>query len=126
MCRNSRGSARTEAAREDNSMGEKHRVTKPHQAADADPLNVRKGKHLSFERRETEWPEWIWCTSSSGKSTWVPENWVEIEGDSCVMKRDYVATELAVDVGEVLTPQFEESGWAWATTVTGEGIICIG
>jgi len=49
----------------------------------------------------------------------VPENWVEIEGDSCVMKRDYVATELAVDVGEVLTPEFEESGWAWATKESG-------
>jgi len=29
----------------------------------------------------------------------VPENWVEIEGDSCVMKRDYDATELSVGGG---------------------------
>jgi hypothetical protein len=50
-----------------------------------------------------------------GKSAWVPQNWVEIEGDSCVMKRDYNSTELAADVGEVLTVEFEESGWAWVT-----------
>jgi len=107
-------------------MAETYRVIKAHQSPDPDPLTVRKGERLSFERRETEWPGWIWCTDNSGKGAWVPEKWVEIEGDSCVMKRDYVATELAVDVGEVLTPEFEESGWAWATTVTGEGIICIG
>ena len=61
-----------------------------------------------------------------GKSARVPENWVEIEGDSRVMKRDYDATELSVGVGAALTLEFEESGWAWATTVTGEGIIWTG
>ena len=75
------------------------------------------------ERRETECLGWIWCTNDGGKSARVPENWVEIEGDSRVMKRDYDATELSVGVGAVLTLEFEESGWAWATTVTGEGII---
>ncbi len=107
-------------------MPETFRVIKPHQPSDADALTARKGERLSFERRETEWARWIWCTSDSGKRAWLPENWVEIQGDSCAMKRDYVTTDLAVDVGEVLTPEFEESGWAWATTVTGEGMICIG
>ena len=68
-----------------------------------------------LQRRETEWPGWIWCTNDSGKSAWVPENWVEIEGDSCVMKRDYDSTELSVEAGEVLSVESEESGWAWAT-----------
>lgn len=56
----------------------------------------------------------------------MPENWVKMEGDSCVMKRDYNAREMSLEVGELLTVEFEESGWAWATTVTGEGIIWIG
>ena len=34
-----------------------------------------------LQRGETEWPKWIWCTNDAGKSVWVPENWVEIEGD---------------------------------------------
>ena len=101
-------------------MPHTYRVTKPHQSPGPEPWIVRQGERLSFERRETEWPGWIWCTDVSGKSGWVPENWVDIEGDSCVMKRDYVATELSVDVGEVLTPEFEESGWAWATKEGGE------
>ena len=101
-------------------MPETYRVIKAHQSPDPDPLIVRKGERLSFERRETEWAGWIWCTSDSGKGTWVPENWVEIEEDSCVMKRDYNATELSVIVGEVLTVEFEESSWAWATNEGGE------
>ncbi|GAG26280.1 unnamed protein product [marine sediment metagenome] len=73
-----------------------------------------------LQRGETEWPGWIWCTSSSGIGAWVPENWVQIEGDSCVMKRNYNGIELAVDVGEVVIVEFEESGWGWATKESGE------
>lgn len=101
-------------------MPETCRVIKAHESADPDPWIVRKGDRLGFERRETEWAGWIWCTDNSGKSAWVPENWVQIEGDSCVMKRDYNGTELAVDVGEVVTVEFEESAWAWVTRESGE------
>jgi hypothetical protein len=87
---------------------------------------VRQGDRLRFERRELEWSGWFWGTDSSGKSAWVPEAWVEIEGDSFVMKRDYNATELSVEAGETLSVGFEEGGSAWAATVTGEGIIWIG
>ena len=72
-----------------------------------------------LQRGETEWSGWIWCTDSSGRTAWVPDAWVEIEADSCVMKRDYNAVELAVEVGEVLTVEFQESGWAWATEESG-------
>ena len=56
-----------------------------------------------LQRRETEWPGAIWCANDSGKSTWVPESWVQIDGDSCVLKRDYDATALSVVAREVLT-----------------------
>ncbi|MGB3905715.1 MAG: SH3 domain-containing protein [Anaerolineae bacterium] len=105
---------------EDKTMPETYRVIKAHRCPDPDPLIVRKGDRLRFERRETEWAGWIWCTDSSGKRAWVPENWVEIEGDSCVMKRDYNAIELSVEVGEALTVEFEESGRAWVTKDSGE------
>ena len=101
-------------------MPETYRVITPHQSTDPDPLIVGRGDCLGFERRETVWPGWIWCTTDSGKSAWVPENWVEIEGDSCVMKRDYDATELSLEVGETVTVEFEESSWAWVTKQSGE------
>lgn len=40
---------------------------------------------------------------------------MEIEGNSYVMNRDYNSTELAVEAGEVLTVEFQESGSAWVT-----------
>lgn len=48
------------------------------------------------------------------------ENWLEMEGDSCVMKRGCKATELSVQVGEVVTVQFQESGWGWVAKDGGE------
>jgi hypothetical protein len=50
----------------------------------------------------------------------VPERWVEFDGDFCILQRDYEAVELSVDVGEILTVEFTESGWAWATRESGQ------
>lgn len=102
-------------------MPERYRVLEAYQPEFSDRWTVRKGERLRFERRETEWRGWIWCTDSSGQARWVPENWVEIEGNSCVMKRDYDSTELSIDVGQVLTVEFEEGDWAWVTKESGEG-----
>ena len=96
------------------------RVIRPYQAAHPDPWTARKGQHLEFERRESEWEDWIWCTDPSGNSAWVPENWVELEGEFCILQRDYTSTELSVDEGEIITAELDESGWVWATRETGE------
>jgi hypothetical protein len=50
---------------------------------------------------------WIWCTDNAGEARWVPEPWVEFESDSCVVKHDYNAAEMSVEVGEVVTVAFE-------------------
>jgi hypothetical protein len=96
------------------------RVVQAHQTAYTAPLAFRQGERLRFERRETEWPGWIWCTDSNGQSAWVPERWVEIEGDACVLQRDYVATELPVQEGEIVTVERIESGWGWGIRESGE------
>jgi hypothetical protein len=101
-------------------MPERYRVIKAHDPEFPEPWTVGKGERLRFERRETESAGWIWCTDDAGEDRWVPENWVEIEGDSCVTKRDYNSTELGVEVGEALTVEFEGSGWAWVTKESGE------
>jgi hypothetical protein len=50
----------------------------------------------------------------------VPENWVELEGEFCVLKRDYSSVELSVDEGETIMAELAESGWVWATKENGE------
>jgi hypothetical protein len=96
------------------------RVIKAHRSAFTDPLIAHQGDQLRFERRETEWPGWIWCTDPSGQAGWVPENWVELNTGFCTLQRDYVATELSVQEGATVAVEWVESGWAWVTTEKGE------
>lgn len=101
------------------SKGELFRVEKAYQAAYSDPLIAKKNERLVFEHKKSEWPGWIWCTSSSGKGGWVPETWVELDGSTCILLRDYSAAELTVSRGHLLRVTFVESGWAWATNEQG-------
>ena len=76
---------------------------------------------MTVGQRESEWAGWVWCTNRDGKSRWVPEAYVERTGDTCVMLRDYEATELSVGVGEALVISGEEeSGWIWCTNQAGQ------
>jgi hypothetical protein len=95
-------------------------VVKPYQTPFSDPLIAQKGERLSFERRESKWEGWIWCTSISGRSGWVPESWVQIQDSFCILKRDYAAVELSVGIGETITAELSESGWVWASREDGE------
>ena len=59
-------------------------------------------------------------TTDGGESRWVPDNWVEREGEYCVLQRPYTATELSVEEGEKVTVLLMESGWGWATNESGQ------
>jgi hypothetical protein len=98
----------------------KYVVKKSHKTVDFDPLIAHKGEVFSFERKPTEWPGWIWCTGAVGKSAWVPESWVIIQGDRCRFIREYNAFELAVNQGEELFGKIEESGWVWVRNQKGD------
>ncbi|HUS70476.1 MAG TPA: SH3 domain-containing protein [Anaerolineae bacterium] len=101
-------------------MSATYRVIKSYQSPYTAPLTLPKGGRLRWEPRECEWPVWIWCTTGDGESRWVPEHWVEKEGEFCVLQRDYTATELSVEEGETVTVVLVENGWGWATNEGGE------
>jgi hypothetical protein len=102
-------------------------VVKDYTCAFLNPLILRAGDALDFdpddkrnsERHKNKWPEWLWCTAADGTKGWVPENYVRVEGNACVLLRDYNATELTVSEGEKLLVQFEESDWLWCRTARG-------
>jgi hypothetical protein len=96
-----------------------YRVIKRHQPEPGVSLVVRRGERLSFERRKTEWPGWLWCKTRKGRSAWVPEPWVSIEGSACVIKHDYDSRELSVEPGDVLTGTLSLCGWLLAETGDG-------
>ncbi len=100
-------------------MAHIYRVVRAHEPDHADPFVLRKGEMVPFERRRTKWDGWLWCSKTTGESGWVPESWVNLRGDICVVQRDYNAFELAVQPGEMLDAILTESGWLLAISSTG-------
>jgi hypothetical protein len=95
-------------------------VIKPHRASYKEVLNTPKGSYLKFERRDSEWPGWLWCADKSGLAGWIPESWVTIDGDHCTLLRDYSTAELTVIEGETVSGDTIESGWVWVENCFGE------
>jgi uncharacterized protein YgiM (DUF1202 family) len=89
------------------------RVVSDYRAQYGDPLVARKGERLTVGDHDDEWPGWIRGTNASGKSAWVPESYLIIDGDQGTLLRDYNAVELSANAGEELTVELEESGWLW-------------
>jgi hypothetical protein len=94
-------------------------VVKAHEPGSQAVLTLSRGERLRFERRPTEWRGWLWCTTESGETGWVPEAWVKIEGDTCIVLRDYCSAELPVEVGHEVIGDLIESGWVWVLKGTG-------
>jgi len=94
-------------------MKKKHLVIKSHQPSFDYHLELAKGELLKYERKTTDVTGWICCTTTGGKSCWIPENWVKIKADQCEIMQDYNSKELQVEMGEIIELEFIESGWAW-------------
>ena len=90
-----------------------HRVTQPYQSAYPDPIILKQGETLTTSDRQTDWPGWIWCTTASGESRWVPDAFVNVSPGQATMRRDYNPIELNVQPGDRLTAIETINGWAW-------------
>jgi len=101
-------------------MSGKYLVRKSYHSPYTVALALPRGERMRWEPRECQWPGWIWCNTEGGESRWVPENWVEKEGEQCVLQRPYTATELSVEEGERVTVLLMESGWGWVTNESGQ------
>jgi hypothetical protein len=89
------------------------RVLKSYTTQYPDPIAFGKGEVVALGKRDTEFPGWIWATSEvTGKSGWVPEHFLAIEGDRGISLRDYSAKELRVTEGEIVTVLEELLEWA--------------
>ena len=102
------------------SGGKTYRVVRSHRPDSTEEFALEKGDTLQFERRKTKWDGWLWCSKPDGRSGWVPESWVRVEGDVCIMERDYNALELAVEPDELLEGILTESGWLLAVSASGD------
>jgi hypothetical protein len=96
------------------------RVIRSYQSTCPNPIVMKVGDRLQVEDKPTNWAGWLWCLHPSGKSSWVPENYLNREGDSALALQDYNATELSVQESQELDILNEEAGWFWCTGGDGE------
>jgi hypothetical protein len=96
------------------------RVTADYQAPFPNPIRVKTGDVISLDRTvETDIPGWVWGTDRAGVSGWVPESYIEPQGENGVMRCDYDAIELTIHVGDILTFHKAESGFYWVSDQAG-------
>lgn len=100
--------------------GKRCRVIEDYDSPYTEPLLITKGEILTIGEKESEWSGWIWCTNTFGKSRWVPENYLEIHGNTGKANQDYNATELNINIGEELIIEKEEAEWFWVINPQGK------
>ena len=97
------------------------RVQKAYRAVYPDPITLCPGDDVTVERRDDEYPTFVWCTATrTGKSGWVPDAYLDLSRAPATALRDYDAAELSVEVGDELVVLEELGGWLWCRRPTGE------
>ncbi|RJP28424.1 MAG: hypothetical protein C4536_12630 [Actinobacteria bacterium] len=100
-------------------MTTRRRVIADHRASYPDALVIAVGEVLNVVDRETAWSGWIWCVDGAGKGAWVPGEFLDRRGDTCVALRDYDSTELDVSMGDIVEAGEATSGWVWCVDSRG-------
>lgn len=83
---------------------ERYKVMREYNSPYPDPIIFRKGEKTTVGqefKEDPEWKNWVWCEGNS-KKAWVPRQYLIIDDENGVFKKDYNAMELSVKVGEEL------------------------
>lgn len=95
----------------------KYIVIKPHISEYPDPLSFKKGTPLIVGEKSDgieKWDSWYFCSTSEHTGGWVPQQIIaHLDEKNGVALEDYSATELNVDIGDVLLGAHVLNGWVW-------------
>jgi len=95
------------------------RVVRAYRAAFDRPLHLSAGELVTLGKVDAEYPGWIWCTTGNGNSGWAPRKYLEIRSNLGRLLRDYDATELTLDGGEIVSAAYDLDGWVWCLCQDG-------
>lgn len=96
------------------------RIVRDYRAQYANPIRFATGEVVALGERDSEWPAFIWTTTTDGNAGWAPFDWLKPMGDGrAEALRDYSAQELDVDVGDDIVLQHELGGWWWCAHADG-------
>ena len=84
-------------------MNKTHKVINAYSSAYPNPLKLRKCALVTIAKKDCEWDGWLWCSNEKGLQGWVPESYVDRDGDAGRMLRDYDATELSVAINSSMS-----------------------
>lgn len=85
------------------------------------PMKASSGEEVEIlKKNDGKYREWYWCRSGDGTESWVPQQVIRISGNMATFSEDYDATELTVDIGDVLTLIHRMGGWAWCLDSRGQ------
>jgi hypothetical protein len=108
-------------------VGEIFTCIATHQTEYPEPIKLSAGELVSLGEHapEENWKNWIWTVKSSGQGGWVPEQLIDIfESDSNlqqgVVKEDYSARELNVNIGDKVVKIKSINGWTWVKNLNTE------
>lgn len=94
-------------------------VTTGHRSKYPNPVEFRTGETVQVtDRRDDEFPGWVWIRTTGGNEDWAPE--ARLDPETSKASADYSARELNTDVGERLEVLEELCGWCWCRSAGAE------
>lgn len=93
----------------------------PHTSDYPTPISFVPGDRLLLGKRDSEYPGWVWVTTSSGEEGWAPEVYIAPNSSNeGIALEPYTAKELNTVPGESLISHRELSDWLWVENKHGE------
>jgi hypothetical protein len=91
-----------------------------HQIPERPPLQLIVGESVEAGEPDSEWPEFVFVTTSRG-SGWVPARHLSAPFGHAIVQTPYDTTELPTQDGEVLEVLTDDlaSGWLWCRSPAG-------
>jgi len=95
-------------------------VNKEHTPPSYAPVVFAKGDRVIIDKRDTEWPEFLWCVNDDGEGAWIPESYIDRDDDVGILNTVYSSIELQAVKDERMSIIKSVAGWHWCRNSKGK------
>ncbi len=87
---------------------------------DRNPIFLEPGEEITTGPADRAWPGWVWATNNSGRSGYVPEDFLEPLGEGRFAAIEaFDPTVLTVKRGDRIESIRQIHGWHWCRNEAG-------
>jgi hypothetical protein len=104
-------------------VSKKYFVIKEYLSPYPDPIHFKKGVIVDVGetyKGDPDWADWVWCTGKNKSSAWVPKQYIHYDSGQWVLKTEFNAMEISVDVGDCLDVYEIVNGFGMAEKPDGK------